>query len=103
MPGWEISYEIGNVGVEEPEAFAELDVFPNPATDALNVNFHLENSLSIEMRLVSVTGEAIYTDKLTNVSGTISHKIDISNFAKGIYILNLTSGEGTVNKKVIIK
>ncbi len=103
MPGWEISYEIGNVGVEEPEAFAEVEVFPNPATDALNVNFHLENSQSIEVRLVNVTGEAIYTDKLTNVSGTVNHKIDVSSFAKGIYILNLTSSAGTVNKKIIIK
>lgn len=103
MPGWEISYEIGNVGVEEPEAFAEVEVFPNPATDALNLNFHLENSQSIEVRLVNVTGEAIYTDKLTNVSGTVNHKIDVSSFAKGIYILNLTSTAGTVNKKIIIK
>ncbi|RLD80311.1 MAG: hypothetical protein DRJ15_07360 [Bacteroidetes bacterium] len=102
-PGWEINYEIGNVGVEEPVAFTELEVFPNPATDALNVNFQLDNSQSIEMRLVNVTGEAIYSDKLTNVSGSVNHKIDVSNFAKGIYILNLTSGEGTVNKKIIIK
>jgi hypothetical protein len=101
--GWEVSYEIGNVGVEETENFAQLGVFPNPASDALNVNFRLEQNQTVEMRLVNVTGEAVYSNVLSNVSGEISNSIDVSNFAKGIYILNLTSAEGSVNKKVIIK
>lgn len=101
--GWEIYYEIGNVGVDEEEAFAELQVFPNPASDALNVNFNLRQNQNVEMRLVNVTGEAVYTHQLSNVSGSVSHRIDVSNLAKGIYILNLTSAEGSTNKKVIIK
>jgi len=101
--GWEVYYEIGNVSVEEQEAFTELEVFPNPATDALNVNFSSKTNQSVELRLVSVTGEAVYSNSLSNISGDVNHKIDVSNFAKGIYILNLTSTEGTVNKKVIIK
>ncbi|HSG68323.1 MAG TPA: C10 family peptidase, partial [Bacteroidales bacterium] len=102
-PGWEITYEIGNVGVEENETFARLNVFPNPATDALNINFSLDTDQTVEMRLVNVTGEAVYHDVLTNVSGTVNSSIDVSGFAKGIYILNLTSNEGSVNKKIIIR
>jgi len=102
-PGWELSYEIDNVGVEEKETFAQLDVFPNPATNGLNVNFKLEQVQTVEMRLVNVTGEAVYSNVLTNVNGTVNNNIDVSTFAKGIYILNLRSAEGTVNKKVIVK
>jgi hypothetical protein len=101
--GWEVYYEIGNVGVEEAEVFAGLQVFPNPASDALNLNFNLQQNQNVDIRLVNVTGEAVYTGQLSNVSGTVSHRIDVSNLAKGIYILNLTSSEGSVNKKVIIK
>ncbi len=102
-PGWEITYEIDNVGVEEQEAFTQLDIFPNPATDALNVNFNLDNTQTVEIRLVNVTGEAIYNNVLSNVTGQINNRIDVSNFAKGIYILNISGAEGSVNKKVIIK
>jgi hypothetical protein len=102
-PGWEISYEIGNVGVEEKENFTHLDIFPNPASSALNVNFSIDKNQTVEMRLVNVTGEAVFTNVLSNVSGNISNSIDVSGLAKGIYILNLNSTEGTVNKKVIIK
>ncbi len=102
-PGWEITYEIDNVGVEEQEAFTQLDIFPNPATDALNVNFNLDNNQTVEIRLVNVTGEAIYNNVLSNVTGQINNRIDVSNFAKGIYILNISGAEGSVNKKVIIK
>ncbi len=103
FPGWEVSYEIDNVGVEEKEAFTQLDIFPNPTTDALNVNFKLNRNQTVEMRMVNVTGEAVYSKLLSNVTGNISKSIDVSNFAKGIYILNLTSAEGSVNKKVIVK
>jgi len=102
-PGWEISYEIGNVGVEEEENFTQLDIFPNPASSKLNVNFSLTENQTVEIRLVNVTGEAVYYNVLSNVSGQISNNIDVSDFAKGIYILNLSSTEGTINKKVIIK
>ena len=102
-PGWEITYEIDNVGVEEQEAFTQLDIFPNPATDALNVNFNLDNNQTVEIRLVNVTGEAIYNNVLSNVTGQINNRIDVSSFAKGIYILNISGAEGSVNKKVIIK
>ncbi len=102
-PGWEISYEIGNVSVEEEEVYSHLEIFPNPATNALNVNFSLDRDQNVEMRLVNVTGEAVYTNVLSNVSGDINNSIDVSGFAKGIYILNLSSTEGSINKKVIIK
>ncbi|MEN8224667.1 MAG: CUB domain-containing protein, partial [Bacteroidota bacterium] len=102
-PGWEISYEITNVGVKEEDTFTQLDVFPNPTNGVLNVNFRLDQQQSVEMRLVNVTGEAVYANTLSNVSGNINNSIDVSNFAKGIYILNLSSADGSVNKKVIIK
>ena len=103
FPGWEISYEIDNVSVDEQEIFSQLAVYPNPANDALNVNFRLEQNQNVEMRLVNITGEAVYTNVLSNVTGEISNRIDVSMLAKGIYILNLTSSEGTVNKKVVIR
>ena len=73
------------------------------ARKARSNKVNLKKNQTVEMRLVNVTGEAVYTNQLSNVSGNISHKIDVSYLAKGIYILNLTSTEGSVNKKVIIK
>ncbi len=102
-PGWEITYEIANVGINEEGVFNHLNIFPNPASEALNVNFSIEKNQTVEMRLVNVTGEAVYTSSFNNVSGQINKSIDVSGFAKGIYILNLSSSEGSVNKKVIIK
>jgi hypothetical protein len=101
--GWEISYETDNVGIDENEAFSQLNIFPNPAKDVLNVDFSLEQNQTVNIRLVSVTGEAVYTGELSNISGEIHEVIDVANFAKGIYILNITGNEGSVNKKVIIK
>jgi hypothetical protein len=101
--GWEISYEIDNVSVKENEIFSDLTIYPVPATDILNVIFGSPANSDVELRLVNVTGEAIYSSRLNDPSGEMNHRIDVSGFAKGIYILNLSSSEGSVNKKVIIR
>ena len=103
LPGWEISYEIDNVGVDEAEVFSNVEVFPNPASEALNVSFMNEKGQSVNIRLVDVTGEIIYSNTLNGTGVEISENIDVTNFAKGIYILNLTSDQGSVNRKVVIR
>jgi hypothetical protein len=103
LPGWEISYEIDNVGVDEAEVFSNVEVFPNPASEALNVSFMNEKGQSVNIRLVDVTGEIIYSNTLNGTGVEIRENIDVTNFAKGIYILNLTSDQGSVNRKVVIR
>jgi hypothetical protein len=52
---------------------------------------------------MSVTGEVVYEDTSDNFSGNYSNSIDVSSFAKGVYILNLSNESGSVNKKVVIR
>lgn len=103
-PGWTAEWEIGNVGTKEENAgFDHLSVYPNPAQNLLNVSFRLDENQAFEIRMISATGKVVYSQTTDDFTGYYVNTIDVSDMAKGVYFLNLTNENGSVNKKVVIK
>lgn len=71
-----------------------LSVFPNPATDILNIKT-INTINSIE--LYSILGKKVFATS-QNIS-----QINISNFQSGIYLLKIQTDQGRVTKKIVIK
>lgn len=101
--GFNASWEVGNVSVEETYDFDNLSVYPNPASESLTISFNMEQNQEVGLRLISVTGEVVYQEQATDFSGTYLNTINLSDMAKGIYFLNMTSNNGTLNKKIVVK
>src|SRR5665647_1657593 len=73
-----------------------LKVFPNPATqNEITVNYTLGSLKTIAV--YSVENKLMLMRNLNNVSG--NQKLDISNLAKGVYIIKLSGDKG--NKSVL--
>ncbi|MGJ8666749.1 MAG: T9SS type A sorting domain-containing protein [Patiriisocius sp.] len=72
-----------------------VNIFPNPATDVLNVS--VPSNVTIESAtLVDILGK--------NTGATISNgQVDISALASGVYILNVNTNLGSLTHKVIKK
>jgi hypothetical protein len=103
-PGWVAEWEIANTSVEEQVAgFDQLNVYPNPAENLLNISFHAVENQSLAVRMISATGTLVYAESANDFSGYYVNTLDLSNFSKGVYFLRLTNDNGTVNKKVVIK
>ncbi len=102
FPGWEIFYEIDNVGVEE-QSMEDLVVYPNPAKDQLNISFNANVNQTFELNLINLTGESIYTKRVENFSGIFDESIDLSGFAKGVYILSIQSQGQITTEKIVVQ
>jgi len=103
-PGWTADWSIGNVTVDEQkESFSNLSIYPNPTENILNISFYLDKKQSFETKLISVTGEVVYSEKAESFLGNYSNTIDISNLTKGVYFLSLTNENESINKKVVVK
>lgn len=70
-----------------------IDVYPNPATDFVNIDSK-DNIKSI--RIFELSGKTIDA-KLKGKT------VDIKNLPKGIYILNIETENGIISKKIIKK
>jgi len=101
--GFTANWEIAT-GIDGQDAsFDQLMVYPNPVDNLLNISFNIDQTQSFDIKLISATGQVVYNEKTQDFTGQYLNRIDISNFAKGVYFLNMRSETGTVNKKVVVK
>jgi hypothetical protein len=102
--GWEIYYEADNVSVSEnDEAFNNLSVYPNPAGEELNISFISKESDYVNVSLVNMTGMTVYENVLLPNYTAFRNTIDVSRFAKGVYILRLNTETHDMVKKIVIE
>jgi hypothetical protein len=101
-PGWNISYS-PMVGTEDVNTINNITVYPNPATQLINIGFSVTEPQNVKIELLSLQGTPLYQDNLTGIKGQYSKTIDVSLFARGIYMLRLNSDKGTSVKKIVIQ
>lgn len=83
-----------------------VNLFPNPATDKLNIDLVLVKAKKIRFRVIDLGGRVI-TDygspENFNEGGQYKHQIDISNLQSGLYVLVMTDEEGAKLTKRFVK
>jgi len=91
------------VGIEELFEDGDISVFPNPAKDLINLSFILIENSKINVSLLDISGKQLISETYNPHEGSNHLSFDVSNIAKGIYILNLNTEKGNLKYKVIIK
>ncbi|MGK0317354.1 MAG: hypothetical protein ACI86M_003596 [Saprospiraceae bacterium] len=81
--------------VTELAADWEINAYPIPMKDVLNLDFNFNKSLNASIQIFDLNGRIInYISSKIYQSGENSVKIDASNFASSIYIVKIASAEG---------
>ncbi len=89
---------------DNTEAVSGVTVFPNPATDKVNVEFNLKNASDVSVEVTDITGKVVETLSLTNASvGANTAELNVSNYATGMYSVVVKSNDASVTKKLVIK
>ncbi len=82
---------------------SNLAAYPNPTTDDLTVQFDMLKSATMTIILTDVNGRRVQTTRTSFAEGSQNITIPMRDLAQGIYILNISSGEGRGVIKKIIK
>ena len=80
------------------EIFAKtsFETYPNPATNVVNISSKNNGINSVVM--TDVNGRTV---KNVNIASATEAQINISDLAAGVYMMKITSNEGTTTKKII--
>jgi hypothetical protein len=106
--GGGISIDTQN-GISNPfveSGFQFINIFPNPVSEYMNVNFELIKENSICIDLINETGTTV--KQLLNISnckkGTYNYQLNIpSTLSSGSYFIRLKDDRNTLVKKIILK
>ena len=92
----------GPTGVpDEGNNREEIRVYPNPTTGLVNL-FILNPSSSIDLFVINLQGQAVYTDHFSAKAGNLEKQLNFSGFPKGVYFFRVVSDQTTIVKKVIL-
>lgn len=86
---------------EIAELEASVNVYPNPATDKLNIDFGDYFIEDIKIEMYDVVGKKVNSQR-TNESNNI-FELDLENCNNGFYLVNITVNGFQVTKKVLIQ
>ena len=82
---------------------SDLKVYPNPSRDIFNIVFSSNTIQNLDVRVINVIGEVIFSEDLDKFIGEYTKQINLHENAKGIYLLEIETNDGVVNKKLILQ
>lgn len=89
-------------GINEVEKSIDiLNIYPNPVTDVLNFTYNVEKGTSGKINIFDINGKLLISKQLSINAGANSVFLDVSNLAKGIYVLKLDNNGKTFYQKFI--
>ena len=77
---------------------AGITVFPNPAKGKVTLNSYSPISA---VEIYSISGKRVYANY--NFRQQPSGEIDLTGYAKGIYIMKVHNGAKVYNRKVVVQ
>jgi hypothetical protein len=90
------------VGLNEAEKSNLFSVYPNPASDAMNISFNTGTPEVLKLKMINSLGNVVYTEILST-TGKVNHSINVGVLAKGMYLLNVQGENLNSSQKVIVQ
>ena len=84
-------------GIKQLAGTNQVTVYPNPATNVLNIGF-VSATNKASVKITSLLGSEVYNN--TQLSGS-NLSIDISNLASGTYLVHITTDNVSEIKKIV--
>ncbi len=85
-------------GVNDLKEIQVLGVYPNPVLDKTSINVTMKQSTKLAMVLTDINGRTIQNRNLELATGPNEIKLDLSQQAAGVYLVNLTNES---SKKIV--
>lgn len=100
--GWEGEYITGTVGMDDQETITEnIRIYPNPATQMVNIIIPFAAELSIKAGLFTISGQEVHSEMI--YPSTLKGSFDVAGYPKGIYYLKLSTDSWHHTEKLVIR
>ena len=87
------------IGINEVNDDLVVKVFPNPATNNLNIDLNASKIADLKISLFDILGNEVYRNEI-NSTDKLNDRISLEDLAGGLYILNINHGESTINQNI---
>ncbi|MEN9000672.1 MAG: CUB domain-containing protein, partial [Flavobacteriales bacterium] len=87
LSGFDIDWNCSLVGIEEASTVNNINIYPNPSNDYVNVEVDFTNSSKLDLKVIDLLGKVLYENNTDTKAIQFTDKIDVSRFAAGTYVI----------------
>ena len=80
-----------------------FSIYPNPADQNVTVSFSNAGTQKSAVEFIDVTGRVVSSAIMQNAAGNYNQSFDISGFAKGVYMIHISSNDKTSYQQLIVQ
>ncbi|MBE9492429.1 MAG: T9SS type A sorting domain-containing protein, partial [Bacteroidetes bacterium] len=79
-----------------------LSLIPNPNHGIFDFTIESLDQNDLTLQIFNLHGQVIFTFKIGQISGVYSNRINMKNYPRGIYFINVQNGKVSQTEKLII-
>lgn len=91
------------LGIEEMIGLTDMQLFPNPASTDFTISYTSMVNSTMSIQLVDQTGRIVLGQQLNSVTGSNTHRLNVSDLTAGVYQLQLMRGNQISTSKIVIE
>ncbi len=96
-----VVFTVNDVGVSEFEKAILLNIYPNPTSNNLTMEYLLQKADNVKINLMNIAGKIIYSEQVNALAGKNKMTIFTTQVPAGIYYLQIITNENIVTKKFV--
>ena len=90
-------------GIFDPKQVENLSVYPNPASNILNINFNSAINTNYLVQVYSQVGQLMYSTDVNVIQGNQTHQINIAHLTKGLYLVVIQNNDHKTYRAQVLK
>ena len=100
--GTVIESQVVNATFEPLDENLGVAIYPNPASDIINVHLNTNETVDVNIALYSVDGKELRSANV-HVYGEANLPVNVQDLSAGFYFVKVTSNGHAYTEKVVIK
>ena len=87
--------------IDEVSVFDDIELFPNPSKEFVQVNFKMQVAANLELRVLDLIGRELMVKRSLGKTGENTIGLNVSGLSSGTYIISLNSGSHLSSSRMI--
>lgn len=88
-------------GVNELAQNVKIETYPNPVTEGVSITLNSEKQRIVKLQITDITGRVVSAQNWQLSTGINQKSVDLNNFIKGAYMLQVIENQNVISKKII--
>jgi hypothetical protein len=102
---WQFFTTLSSIRISsgDAELVKNLNIYPNPTRGLFNISFVSDDVVTLELLVLDAYGKVIMTENKEMFVGEYTKQVDLSEYPRGIYMVQIKTNNSFITKRVVVQ